>query len=61
VHVLAANADPFTPLSDDEDLQKALPHAKLTVLDNGHNAWEESPDVYAELVTSWVGGDYDDV
>lgn len=61
VHIFAANADPFTPVSDHDELQKALPHAKLTVLSNGHNAWEESPETYAELATTWIKGDYKDV
>jgi hypothetical protein len=48
----------MTPLSDHEDLRNALPHAKLTILDNGHNAWDESPTVYAQSVTFWVRRDY---
>jgi pimeloyl-ACP methyl ester carboxylesterase len=58
VHVLAARDDGYTPVSDHQQLAKALPHAKLTVLPNGHNAWEESASSYAELLTQWVGGGY---
>jgi pimeloyl-ACP methyl ester carboxylesterase len=60
VHIFAANADPFTPVSDHEELQQALPHAKLTVLSNGHNAWEESPEIYAQSAAAWVNGGYQD-
>jgi pimeloyl-ACP methyl ester carboxylesterase len=58
VHVLTARDDPYTPVSDHEQLATSLPHAKLTVLPNGHNAWEESPSSYAELLTQWAGGGY---
>jgi pimeloyl-ACP methyl ester carboxylesterase len=58
VHVLAAHDDPYTPLRDHEELAERLPHAKLTVLPNGHNAWEESSWDYAALLTQWVGGGY---
>jgi pimeloyl-ACP methyl ester carboxylesterase len=58
VHVLAARDDGYTPVSDHEQLAEALPHAKLTVLPNGHNAWEESAASYAEQLTQFAGGGY---
>jgi pimeloyl-ACP methyl ester carboxylesterase len=54
VHVLAARDDPFTPLAEQQLLARTLPNGSLTVLPNGHNAWEEAPDAFASAVGSWA-------
>ncbi|WP_394768681.1 alpha/beta fold hydrolase [Lacisediminihabitans sp.] len=54
VGILAARNDPFLKLDDPEYLNAVLPHSTLTVLDNTHNAWEESPEVYAGAIIAWV-------
>jgi hypothetical protein len=30
----------------------------LDLIDAGHFTWEDAPDAYAELVTSWWAGGY---
>jgi hypothetical protein len=33
-----------------------LPTSKLDLIDAGHFAWEDAPEEYAEIVTSWWAG-----
>ncbi len=58
VGILAARNDPFLKLADPEHLNDVLPHSRLTILDNTHNAWEESPETYAAEIVAWVHGGY---
>ena len=59
VHFLAAKHDPFLPLDDPRSVAAALPHGRVTELDNSHNAWEEDPETYAAAIAGWVLGGYD--
>lgn len=58
VGIIAAKNDPFLRLADPEQLHRVLPHSRLTVLDNTHNAWEESPETYASEIIAWVNDGY---
>jgi pimeloyl-ACP methyl ester carboxylesterase len=58
VCILAARNDPFLKLADPEKLAEVLPHSQLTVMENSHNAWEESPESYAAAITAWVSSGY---
>lgn len=58
VQIFAASDDPYTPVSDHQQLAQTLRHSKLTLLPHGHNAWEEAPRDYAAAVGSWVAGEY---
>jgi pimeloyl-ACP methyl ester carboxylesterase len=44
--------------SGGEFLHERLPHSKLDIVDAGHFTWEDAPDEYAALVTSWWSGGY---
>lgn len=54
VHIIASRNDPLLELADPEALQEALPNSRLSIVDNFHNAWEESPVEYASLVAEWA-------
>ena len=58
VHFLAAINDPYLSLEDPRSVAAALPHGRVTELDNSHNAWEESPESYAAAVAAWALGEY---
>lgn len=58
VHFVAAKHDPYLALEDSRSVAAALPHARVTELDNSHNAWEESPETYAAAVAAWALGGY---
>jgi pimeloyl-ACP methyl ester carboxylesterase len=58
VGILAAKNDPFLPLTDPEHVAEEVQHSRLTILDNTHNAWEESPAVYASEIIAWVTDGY---
>jgi pimeloyl-ACP methyl ester carboxylesterase len=56
VHFLAAKRDPFLSLEDPRAVAAAVQHGRVTELDNSHNAWEESPGIYAAAVAAWALG-----
>ncbi len=58
VHFLAAKHDPYLSVEDPRSVAAALSHARVTELDNSHNAWEESPESYAAAVAAWALGDH---
>jgi pimeloyl-ACP methyl ester carboxylesterase len=58
VHFLAAKHDPFLGLDDPHSVAAAVPHGRVTELDNSHNAWEEDPETYAAAIAGWVLGGY---
>lgn len=55
VFILAARNDTYLSLADPENLAEKLPRGELTILENSHNAWEESPRAYAAEISTWVG------
>jgi pimeloyl-ACP methyl ester carboxylesterase len=58
VQHIAGRHDGVVPVANSEYLQERLPHSKLDVIESGHFTWEEAPDEYAALVTSWWSGGY---
>ena len=56
VQIIAGSRDTAVPLVNAEFLHQRLPHSRLDVIDAGHFAWEDAPDQYAALVTSWWAG-----
>jgi pimeloyl-ACP methyl ester carboxylesterase len=58
VQIVAGRHDPAVPPVNAEFLHDRLPHSKLDLLDAGHFTWEDAPDEYAALVTSWWDGGY---
>lgn len=53
VQIIGGLWDWVVPPSNNRFLNQRLPNSKLDLIDSGHFAWEERPDVYADLVTSW--------
>jgi pimeloyl-ACP methyl ester carboxylesterase len=41
-----------------EFLHERLPKSKLDVIDAGHFTWEDAPDEYAQILSTWWGGGY---
>jgi pimeloyl-ACP methyl ester carboxylesterase len=58
VQIIAGAQDPAVPPVNAEFLDERLPNSKLDVIDAGHFTWEDAPDEYAALVTSWWSGGY---
>jgi pimeloyl-ACP methyl ester carboxylesterase len=58
VQIIAGAHDSAVPPVNGEFLHERLPHRKLDVVDAGHFTWEDAPDEYAALVTSWWSGGY---
>ena len=56
VQIIAGSRDTAVPLVNAEFLHQRLPHSRLDVIDAGHCTWEDAPDQYAALVTSWWAG-----
>jgi pimeloyl-ACP methyl ester carboxylesterase len=54
VQIIVGRDDPYGLAADGKLLHEQLPHSRLDVFDCGHNAWEEEPDRYASVVSSWV-------
>jgi pimeloyl-ACP methyl ester carboxylesterase len=53
VQIIGGMWDLVVPPSNNRFLNQRLPNSKLDLIDSGHFAWEEKPDVYADLVSSW--------
>ena len=58
VQIIVGRDDPYGLAADGKLLHEQLPHSRLDVFDCGHNAWEEQPDRYASVVSSWVEGGF---
>lgn len=58
VQIIGGLWDWAVPPSNHRFLSERLPKRKLDLVDAGHFTWEDSPDTYAELVTSWWAGGY---
>jgi pimeloyl-ACP methyl ester carboxylesterase len=56
VAIIAGARDPAVPPLNAEFLHERLPNSTLDILDAAHFTWEDAPDEYAELVTSWWTG-----
>ena len=58
VQIIVGRDDPYGLAADGKLLHEQLPHSRLDIFDCGHNAWEEEPDRYATVVSSWVEGGF---
>jgi pimeloyl-ACP methyl ester carboxylesterase len=58
VQIIGGLWDWAVPPSNHRYLHRNLPNSKLDLLDAGHFPWEDVPDLYANLVTSWWAGGY---
>jgi pimeloyl-ACP methyl ester carboxylesterase len=56
VEIIGGRWDLVVPSSSHRFLQRRLPHSRLDLIDAGHFIWEEKPDLYADIVTSWWSG-----
>ncbi|MET9231663.1 alpha/beta hydrolase [Lentzea sp. NPDC003310] len=53
VQLVNGDHDPVVPVSNVEHLHRRLPNSALDVVEAGHFVWEENPDAYARVVTSF--------
>jgi pimeloyl-ACP methyl ester carboxylesterase len=60
VEIIGGLWDWAVPPSNHRYLHQRLPNSRLDLIDAGHFTWEDAPDEYADLVTSWWGGGYAD-
>ncbi|HEY5396744.1 MAG TPA: alpha/beta hydrolase [Trebonia sp.] len=58
VQNIAGRHDRAVPPANSEFLHQRLPHSKLDIVDAGHFTWEDSPDEFVALITSWWAGGY---
>lgn len=58
VKVIAGRNDMVVPLANAQFLVDRLPHAELTVIDEGHFTWEDGADEYAAHVIAWWNSDH---
>jgi pimeloyl-ACP methyl ester carboxylesterase len=61
VQHIAGRRDQVVPVPNSVYLHERMPHSKLDVIEAGHFLWEEAPDAYADLVTSWWAAGYETV
>jgi pimeloyl-ACP methyl ester carboxylesterase len=53
VEIIGGLWDWAVPPSNHRYLHQRLPKSKLDLIDAGHFTWEDAPEEYAEIVTSW--------
>jgi len=58
VQIMCALWDSAVPPSNLRYLDRRLPNSKLDLIDAAHFPWEDAPDTYADLITSWWTGGY---
>jgi pimeloyl-ACP methyl ester carboxylesterase len=58
VEIIGGLRDRAVPPSNHRYLHERLPKSKLDMIDAGHFTWEDAPEEYAEIVTSWWAGGY---
>jgi pimeloyl-ACP methyl ester carboxylesterase len=56
VQIIGGLWDWAVPPSNHRYLHQRLPKSKLDLIDAGHFTWEDAPEEYAEIVTSWWAG-----
>jgi pimeloyl-ACP methyl ester carboxylesterase len=52
--------DELVPTPNQQFLRDRLPHSRMDLLPAQHFAWEETPALYADVLTRWIGGGYRD-
>lgn len=58
VQIVCGRDDPLVPTPNQEFLHERLPNNRMDLLPAGHFAWEEVPDLYAEVLINWLDGGY---
>jgi pimeloyl-ACP methyl ester carboxylesterase len=58
VQIVCGRDDPLVPMGNQEFLHELLANNRMDLLDAGHFAWEEVPDLYGDVLVSWLGGRY---
>jgi pimeloyl-ACP methyl ester carboxylesterase len=58
VQIVCGRDDPLVPLANAEFLHEMLPKNKMDLLPAGHFAWEERPDLYADVLIDWLSTGY---
>jgi pimeloyl-ACP methyl ester carboxylesterase len=58
VQIIVGRDDPYGLAADGKLLHEQLPHSRLDIFDCGHNAWEEEPDRYSSVISSWIEGGF---
>jgi pimeloyl-ACP methyl ester carboxylesterase len=61
VLIINGARDLVVPPSNAEFLHQRLPHSRLAMPDTGHFVWEEAAREYADLLTRWWRGGYQEV
>jgi pimeloyl-ACP methyl ester carboxylesterase len=61
VEIIGGLWDWAVPPSNHRYLHERLPKSKLDLIDAGHFTWEDAPEEYAEIVTSWWAGGHAEV
>ncbi len=58
VQVVHGRDDELVPTPNQRFLHDRLPHSRMDLLPAQHFAWEEVPDLYGDVLVSWLGGGY---
>ena len=58
VQIVCGRDDLIVPTSNQEFLQERLPNSRMDLLPARHYAWEETPDLYEEVLVRWLSGGY---
>lgn len=58
VQIVQGRDDPIVPKVNSEYLQDKLPNSRIDLLPATHYAWEETPDLYGDLLVNWLSGGY---
>lgn len=58
VQIVCGRDDPLVPMGNQEFLRARLAHNRMDLLDAGHFAWEEVPDLYGDVLVNWLSGGY---
>jgi pimeloyl-ACP methyl ester carboxylesterase len=61
VQIICGLWDWAVPPSNHRYLHERLPKSKLDLIDAGHFTWEDAPEEYAQILTSWWGGGHSEV
>jgi pimeloyl-ACP methyl ester carboxylesterase len=60
VQIIVGRDDPYGLAADGKLLHEQLPHSRLDIFECGHNAWEEEPGRYSDVIINWVKGGFQD-
>jgi pimeloyl-ACP methyl ester carboxylesterase len=58
VQIVSARDDPLVPPANQDFLHERLPNSRIDLLAAGHFAWEESPDIYGDVLVRWLNVGY---